>query len=365
LSVVGNITGGNVLGGANVNATTHTGTTVSVTGNVNGGNLISAALVQGVTVSATGNITGSYFIGNGSQLTGIAGGGGGSSITNGTSNVVAAASGNVTVSVAGTNPVTTFASTGVYVPGLVSATGNITGGNVLGGANVNATTHTGTTVSVTGTITGASVVGGVMTGTSLSASGTVTAASTVGGVITGSSASVTGNVTGAGHVGTIYTNSIINTGANATGNIGSATLYFNTVFAKATSAQYADLAEMYSADATYTPGTVVEFGGAEEITVTTQTHSTQVAGIVSTHPSYLMNSTLDCKHAVEVALVGRVPCQVIGPIRKGDRLVASHVPGTAQALTPELYQPGCIVGKALEHYNSDQPGIIEVAVGRT
>ena len=299
LSVAGNITGGNVLGGANVNATTHTGTTVSV----------------------TGNITGAFFVGNGSALTGITASGG-ASIINGTSNVVAAASGNVTVAVAGTNPVTTFASTGVYVPGLVSVTGNITGGNVLGGANVNATTHTGTTVSVTG------------------------------------------NITGGGHVGTIYTNSIINTGANATGNIGSSTLYFNTVFAKATSAQYADLAEMYSSDSAYAPGTVVEFGGDTEITITTQTHSTQVAGIVSTNPSYLMNSTLDCEHAVEVALVGRVPCQVIGRIRKGDRLVASHIPGTAQVLDTNMYQPGCIVGKALENYDSDHPGTIEVAVGR-
>jgi hypothetical protein len=204
----------------------------------------------------------------------------------------------------------------------LSVAGNITGGNVLGGANVNATTHTGTTVSVTG------------------------------------------NITGGGHVGTIYTNSIINTGANATGNIGSSTLYFNTVFAKATSAQYADLAEMYSSDSAYAPGTVVEFGGDTEITITTQTHSTQVAGIVSTNPSYLMNSTLDCEHAVEVALVGRVPCHVIGRIRKGDRLVASHIPGTAQVLDTNMYQPGCIVGKALENYDSDQPGTIEVAVGR-
>jgi hypothetical protein len=136
------------------------------------------------------------------------------------------------------------------------------------------------------------------------------------------------------------------------------------VFAKATSAQYADLAEMYAADAEYAPGTVVEFGGDQEITITKHTHSTQVAGIISTNPSYLMNSTLSGDHPLEVALVGRVPCHVVGTIRKGDRLVASDVPGTAQALNPELYQPGCIVGKALENYNSDQPGTIEVAVGR-
>jgi hypothetical protein len=78
-----------------------------------------------------------------------------------------------------------------------------------------------------------------------------------------------------------------------------------------------------------------------------------------------MNSTIDCENAVAVALVGRVPCSVVGTIRKGDRLVASDQPGIAQALNINLYQPGCIIGKALEEYNSTQPGVIEVAVGRT
>ena len=295
----------------------------------------------------------------------------GSSITNGTSNVVVAASSNVTIGVAGTAAVATFATTGEYVTGVVSATGNITGGNI------SATNHTGTNVSVTGTITAASTVGGVITGSSASVSGTVTGASLTGTITTASQTnitsvgtlgalSVTGNVTAGGHVGTIYTNSIINTGANATGNIGSSSLYFNTVFAKATSAQYADLAEMYCADAPYTPGTVVEFNGTAEITITTESHSTRVAGIISTNPSYLMNATLDCENALEVALVGRVPCSVVGTIYKGDRLVASgSYPGVATALDMSQYQPGCIVAKALEDYNSTEPGIIEVAVGRT
>ena len=162
------------------------------------------------------------------------------------------------------------------------------------------------------------------------------------------------------------TGNIVNGGANATGNIGSSTTYFNTVFAKATSAQYADLAEMYCADAPYTPGTVVEFGGTAEVTATTESHSTRVAGIISTNPSYLMNSTIECENAVAVALTGRVPCRVVGTINKGDRLVASglHV-GVATALDTDQYQPGCIIGKSLENYNSTEVGTIEVAVGRT
>ena len=143
-------------------------------------------VITGTSTSVSGNITASFFLGNGSQLTGIAGGGGGSSITNGTSNVSVAASGNVTVGVAGTAAVTTFATTGIFVPGLASITGNVTGGNIT----------TAGLISATGAITGASVVGGVITGSSASVTGTTTAASVVGGVITGSSTSVTGNVTG-------------------------------------------------------------------------------------------------------------------------------------------------------------------------
>ena len=163
----------------------------------------------------------------------------------------------------------------------------------------------------------------------------------------------------------IITGNILNGNGNVTGNIGNSSAYFNTVFAQATSAQYADLAEMYVSDTAYAPGTVVEFGGNHEITTTTTTHSTQVAGIISTQPAYLMNATQAGEYPLEVALVGRVPCRVVGTIAKGDRLVSSELPGVAQVLNIDLYQPGCIIGKALAEYNSTEPGVIEVAVGRS
>lgn len=191
-------------------------------------------------------------------------------------------------------------------------------------------------------------------------------ATTVGGtanvlLVTSTGAVVTGTLSATGN---IIGGNIVNSNANGVGNIGSSTTYFNTVFAKATSAQYADLAEMYCADDIYVPGTVVEFGGSEEITISTASHSTRIAGIISTNPSYLMNSALDCTNALEVALVGRVPCQVVGTICKGDRLVSSVLPGVATALDIEHYEPGCIIGKALENYDSVATGVIEVAVGR-
>jgi hypothetical protein len=185
--------------------------------------------------------------------------------------------------------------------------------------------------------------------------------------LTGSSISAVANITASGAITVNSSDSvtaIVNGGSNAVGNIGSSSTYFNTVFAQASTALYADLSEKYLADAEYAPGTVVEFGGDKEITVTTQNHSTQVAGVISTRPAYQMNSGLTGEFVADVGLIGRLPCQVVGTINKGDRLVSSNQPGVAQALDTDNYQPGCIIGKALEHYNSTDVGIIEIVVGQ-
>jgi hypothetical protein len=176
---------------------------------------------------------------------------------------------------------------------------------------------------------------------------------------------VTGNITGGNLItaGLVSLSSITKTGSNGVGNIGAAGSTFNTVFAKATSAQYADVAERYQADADYAPGTVLIIGGAQEVTASTHSHDTAVAGVISENPSYLMNSALDTVNSVAVALLGRVPCQVVGPIDRGDLLTTSAVPGTAGRLDPAKYLPGCVIGKALQNYHSEQPGMIEIAVG--
>jgi len=168
---------------------------------------------------------------------------------------------------------------------------------------------------------------------------------------------------GGSGIATFTSAGIINNMGNGVGNIGNATGYFNTVFAKATSAQYADLAEMYVADENYAPGTVVEFGGEQEITISSASHSTAVAGIVSTNPSYLMNSTQTGDHVLPIALTGRVPCRVQGPVRKGDVLVTSSIPGVAQRIGMN-WQPGCVLGKSMEAIDNTEIKTIEVAVGR-
>ena len=251
----------------------------------------------------------------------------------------------------------------ITVSGIISATGNITGGNVLGGANVNATTHTGTTVSVTGTVTGGNltVTTGNVTAGNLIISGAIVDSGQLDLRTTAGNANIVLTPNGTGNVN--ISANIMPT-ANATANIGSATSSFNTVFAKATSAQYADLAENYLADAAYAPGTVVEFGGNNEVTVSTVDHCTAVAGIVSTDPAYLMNSNLQGVYTVAVALIGRVPCRVQGPVKKGSVLVTGTVSGTAMAIDNLKFKPGCVVGKAMETIDSVDVKTIEVAVGR-
>jgi hypothetical protein len=171
-----------------------------------------------------------------------------------------------------------------------------------------------------------------------------------------------GNITGGNIItaGSVFTNNIVNNGSNATGNIGSSTTYFNTIFAKATSAQYADLAEKYTADAEYAPGTVISFGGDKEVTIATADADRRVAGVVSTNPSYIMNAGLEDEFVVTVALTGRVPCHVTGSVRKGDLMVSA---GNGQARADADPRVGTVIGKALEDFDGDS-GTIEVVVGR-
>jgi hypothetical protein len=206
---------------------------------------------------------------------------------------------------------------------------------------------TGGLVSATGTITGANITGAnLLTGGLVSATGTVTA----------------GNFTTAG-VLTVNSNNavtaIVNGGTNGGGNIGASGAGFNTIYAKATTAQYADLAEKYTADAAYAPGTVVVFGGTAEVTVNAADADRKVAGVVSTNPGFLMNEGLASEFAVAVALTGRVPCMVIGPVKKGDLMVAA---GLGRARAEAEPQIGAVIGKALEDFDGAE-GTIEVVVG--
>jgi hypothetical protein len=200
-----------------------------------------------------------------------------------------------------------------------------------------------------------------LTWTTLSASAISQAASNVTVTTSYVNVAVNGtNVASFGATQMISSQTIIPAG-NASITLGTLANQWSTVFARATSAQYADLAENYASDAIYEPGTVVCFDGEAEITQCNTDMCVKVAGVVSTNPAYLMNST---ETGVPVALQGRVPCRVLGPVSQGDRVVSSHIAGVAQALDPLQYQPGCIIGKALQAIDSTDISVIEVVVGR-
>ncbi len=138
----------------------------------------------------------------------------------------------------------------------------------------------------------------------------------------------------------------------------------NILSTTATAAQYSDLAEKYVADNPYEPGTVIIFGGNNEVTTTEVSHDPRVAGVVSTAPGFIMNEACEGTHVVDLALTGRVPCKVKGVVAKGDLIVTSTVAGVGTKLNSESYQVGCIIGKALESKDTAEVGIIEVVVGR-
>ena len=229
---------------------------------------------------------------------------------------------------------------------------------VMGGVGVKGSLHTDGLINTTGNIICASISAGTYVGLSSQrinqdASNVIVTTSYVNVSVNGS------NIASIGAAGIMPT-------ANASGSLGSTTVRWNNIVGVSgnflsVNANYADLAENYTSDSDYASGTVLVFGGEAEVTQSHSSHDTRIAGVVSTNPAYLMNGA---ESGIAVALQGRVPCCVLGPVSKGDRVVSSHIAGVAQALDPAQYQPGCIIGKALQAINSTDISTIEVVVGR-
>ena len=320
VNVAGNIVGGNI----------NTAGLITVTGNVSSGNLrttgsITATgnVLTGGLISATGNVAGTFILGNGSLLTGI--------ITSSGANVISGTTICATGNVIAGNVTTT---------GVISATGNITGNYILGNGAL-----------LTGVITSsANINNGTSNVTVVTSGGNVTVG--IGGTSNVAVFSTTG----------ISIGNIINANGNGIGNIGSSGGYFNTVFAQATSAQYADVAERFAADDIYEAGTVVELGGPAEITRSTVELSDTVFGVISTRAAYLMNSGAgsDLTHP-PVAMTGRVPVQCTGVVRKGDRLVSAGK-GIARAATQGEATAFNTIGRALVDKHDTGPGLVEAIV---
>ena len=328
---------------------------LAVTGNITSGN-VSGTRVSGTNGDFT-NVTG-----NGSALTAL-------NATNIASGTLAQARlANASLTVNGTS-----IALGGSATVTATATGTLTIGSGLGGTSYNGSTGvTITNTGVTSIVAGTNIaVSGATGAVTVSVTGTVasaTSATTAGTVTTAAQGNITsvGTLTSLAVSGAITVNSsngvtaIVNGGTNGVGNIGSAATTFNTVFAKATTAQYADLAENYAADDEYEPGTVVEFGGDAEVTMSNEFGSTRIAGVVSTEPAYLMNSHLEAEYVTAVALMGRVPVKVTGPVRKGDMMISDGHGRAKSAVRPEM---GSVIGKALENFDGAY-GVIEVVIGK-
>ena len=268
---------------------------------------------------------------------------------------------------------------------VTAAAGTLTGATLASGVTASSLTSVGTltNLTVTNTITG-NISGNAGTATTLAtarningvsfngsaditvtaAAGTLTGATLASGV-TASSLTSVGTLTGLTVSGTTTVPSITKSGTNGTGDIGQSSNTFGTVYATtfsgvSTTAKYADLAENYQADKSYAPGTVVMFGGAQEVTAA-DADTRAVAGVVSTNPAHLMNGGLVGANVVPVALQGRVPCMVIGPVKKGDMLVSA---GHGYAKSSANPQMGQVIGKALYDFPGSSKAVIEVVVGR-
>ena len=138
----------------------------------------------------------------------------------------------------------------------------------------------------------------------------------------------------------------------------------NVVHALATSAQYADVAERFEADAPMATGAVVEVGGSAEITETTSELSDNVFGVISDQPAYAMNAAAGNSDSHPfVAMTGRTPVRVTGAVTKGQRLVSSSVKGCARAAaTGESISPFHVIGRALESSSDTGIKLVNCAV---
>lgn len=255
-----------------------------------------------------------------------------------------------------------FQGTAVLAQGLIGGGGNI----IPASAFMRTDQNTGTSGTLAVTNNGGLSVGvnsdfrAFVTGTNV----------TVANQTANGNLSLSVNVAGAptaaltliGTTGQVGVIGLSNLNGNGIGNIGSSTAYFNTVFAQATSAQYADVAERFHADQEYAPGTVVELGGSAEITSAREDLSDVVFGVISTQAAYLMNSGAgnNATHP-PIAMTGRVPVRTVGAIRKGDRLVSAGN-GMARAAKAGEATAFNTVGRALHDKTDTGEGVVEAIV---
>ena len=370
------------LTGLTVNGTTST-TSLQAT-SVGTIDLLSTGTITATTINSSGTVTAvtvlSPTVGNtGTTLTGTLSTGNQPNITSlGTVVVANFSTANAVVTGGSINNTligNATPSTGRFT--IVTAT-TVNAGTIgnVGAAVVGATGRFDTSVT-TATLTaatignvGAAVIGATGRFDTSVTTATVNAATigNTGAILTGTlSTAAQTNVTSLGTLTGLTVSGAIVPSVNNTINVGSSGATFATVYATtfsgvSTTAKYADLAENYQADSAYAPGTVIVFGGDAEVTTTKEFADARVAGAVSTDPAHLMNGGLSGINVVALALRGRVPCKVIGPVQKGDLLVTSTTPGFAQSVGTDRLYGLSVFAKALETNLNSGEKVIEVVI---
>ena len=356
LAVTGNISAGNVSATTFTGALSGAATTAGTVTTAAQPNITSVGTLTGLGVNGTVtavNITANtgVFTGNGSALTAL----NGSNISTGT--IAQARLANSSLTVNGTS--ISLGGSGTIT---ATATNTLTLGSYLTGTSYNGSSAVTAAVDATTTNTASKVV--ARDGSGNFAAGTITAtlsgaATTAGTVTTAAQPNITsvGTLTSLTVSGGI-TNANITTGANSTA--GSLTGNWTLTAGSRLQATYADLAEKYVADADYEVGTVLVFGGEHEVTVAHEFDSHRVAGVVSHNAAYIMNAACEGEHVIDLALTGRVPVKVHGPVAKGDLMVTGS---NGHAVANNQARAGTILGKALQNF-AGESGIIEVVVGR-
>ena len=114
------------------------------------------------------------------------------------------------------------------------------------------------------------------------------------------------------------------------------------------------MAEKYLTDEEYEVGTVVMIGGDKEVTKCQP--GFRSIGVVSENPAFMMNK--DLEGGTYIALKGRVPVKVIGPVRKGDRLVS----GSDGCAIVDTSATGDTFSVALETNLTDDVKLVESVV---
>ena len=371
-------TGGNVAGQANFTAGT------SSTSNVSGAIVITGTggLGVGGNVYASGVYinTGLYWAGNSSSYTTAYTSSGAGNITISGTTLALTATGPGSASVGGSTAIPII-TTDIYGRIIYSANavvvapaGTLTGTTLNSTVTASSLTTVGTLTGLTtsGTIIAATVnaatignASAVLYGTLNSSSASQPNITTLAGVTSiGASGSTTltgilqtaaqTNITSVGTLTGLTVSGAIIPNSNVTVNLGSTSAWWNNIYGTAVHAQYADLAEKYLADKEYEIGTVVAIGGEAEVTACSQ--GDRAVGAVSANPAYAMNSGLD--GGTYIALKGRVPIKVEGPVRKGQRLVAGDW-GCACAINdsdPDVF------AVALETNNNTGVNLVEALI---